>query len=59
MYKDATPIKHFWLMQMLGNFGANLNLYFVFWLWPLPCPKNRSRTTEGTDIYRCYKQFQH
>jgi len=21
--KDPTPIEHFWLMQMLGNFGAN------------------------------------
>jgi len=41
MCKDPTPIEHFWLMQMLGNFGAKRNLYFL----PLSLSKNRFRAT--------------
>jgi len=57
MYKDPTPIEHYWLMQMLGNFESKRNLYFIF---SSSSPsKNRSRSTEGAYIYRRYKQFQH
>jgi len=37
--QGPTSIQRFWLMQMLGNFGAKQNLYFIFSA-PLPCPKN-------------------
>jgi len=30
MCKASTPIKRFWLMQMLGNFESKRNLYFIF-----------------------------
>jgi len=33
--QDPTPIKQFWLMQMLGNFGATRNLNFTFSTFPL------------------------
>jgi len=55
MCEDPTPIEHFWLMQILGNFGAKRNLYFL----PPPCPKIVSAPLSGADIYRRYKQIQH
>jgi len=56
MCKDPTPIEHFWLMQMLENFGAKQNLYFIFFAPSLL--KNRSRAAKrGWYIYRSYKQI--
>jgi len=39
--KCARPYSHlnYWLMQMLGNFGAKQNLYFIYSAPPL-CLKN-------------------
>jgi len=59
MCKDPTPIEHFWLMRILRNFGAKRNLYFMFSGSASSLSKNRSRATEGADIYRRYKQIQH
>jgi len=28
--QEPTSIEHFWLMQMLGNFGAKRNLCLIF-----------------------------
>jgi len=36
--RPYAPIKHFWLIQMLGNFGAKWNLYFLPFL---SCPKQK------------------
>jgi len=58
MSEDSTPIKHFWLMQMLGNFGPKQNFIILYFLIP-SLSKNRFCTTEGADIYRRYKQIQH
>jgi len=38
MCKDPIPIEHFWLIQMLGDFGAKRNFIILYFL-PLPCPK--------------------
>jgi len=62
MSKDPTPIEQFWLMQYcLAILGQN-KTYILFSDFPPSSPslsKNRSRATEGTDIYRRYKQIQH
>jgi len=55
MCKDPTPIEYFWLMQMLGNFGAKQN--FIFSASSLS--KNHFCKTEGADIYRRCTQIQH
>jgi len=34
MCKDPTPIEHFWLMQILGNFGAKQNFIMLYFLIP-------------------------
>jgi len=59
MFKDPTPslIEHFWLMQMLVNFGAKRNSILYFLIHSLS--KHRFSTTAGADIYRRYKQIQH
>jgi len=55
MSKDPTLIEHCWLMQMLGNFGAKQNLYFL-----LPSvSKIVPAPLRGTDIYRHCKRIQH
>jgi len=55
MCKDPTLIEQFWLMQMLGKFGAKWNLYFIFSGFAPSLSKNCSRATERSEIYRRYK----
>jgi len=45
--QDPTSIKHFWMMQMLGNLGAEQNLYFMFSA-PLHVQKTFPRYWTGT-----------
>jgi len=57
MCKNPTILnEHFWLMQMLENFRAKRNLYFIFFL-PL-CPKIVPAPLREVDIYRFYEQIQ-
>jgi len=42
--QDFTPIENFWLMQMLENFGAKQNLYFIF---SAPTSRKRFRATDS------------
>jgi len=55
---DPTPIEHFWLMQMLGNFGAKRNFIILYFLTPSPA-KIYFCATERTNIHRRWKQIQH
>jgi len=54
----AKTLIHFWLMQMLGNFGAKRNFIILYFLIP-SLYKHRFCATEGADIYRRCKQIQH
>jgi len=58
MCKDSTPIEHFWLMQMLGNFRAKRN-FIILYFFDLLSVQNRFYTTKGANIYRRCKQIQH
>jgi len=53
MCKVPTPIEHFWLMQMLGNFRAKRNLYLYF--LPSSSVQKRSRAT----IFRSYTEIEY
>jgi len=46
MCNNPTPIEHFWLMHMLGNFRAKRNLYFKFSAPPFSLSKDRSSATK-------------
>jgi len=46
MCKDPTPIEHFWLMQILGNLGANRNVIILYFL-PPPWRKIASALLSG------------
>jgi len=54
--QDPTPNEHFWLMQMLGNFGAKQNLYFIFSAHsptPLGLAQKRFRVTVAESLVLC------
>jgi len=56
MCQNPSPIEHFWLMQMLGNFGTKRNFIILYFLIT-SLSKNRFSTPEGADVIDAANKF--
>jgi len=56
MCQNPSPLEHFWLMQMLENFGAKRNFIILYFLIT-SMSKNRFSSTEAADIIDAANKF--